>query len=218
MTSEKPLHGEDLALFAPLSYNAAFDKFQWVDYRPFSQIRDQAPLEFLIPSSGAQYINLKKTYLLLKLCVVKGDGSPLPPPDPGSFTEDQLKVATPINSTFDTMWSQVDVYLQQKLVSNSGTNYAYKAMIETLLDFGYDAKESQLQCRCYYKDNSAAIDSPDPLLGPNRGLAKRYGFFKESQIVELIGNLRSDICQQDRFLLNGVEVKIVLWPAKSLFV
>ena len=217
MSSEKPLHGEELALFAPLSYNAAFDKFQWVDYCPFSQIRDQAPLEFLIPSSGAQYINLKKTYLSLKLRLLKADGTPIVPSDSDTLTYSELEVVTPINSPFDTMWSQVDVYLQQKLVSNSGTNYAYKAMIETLLDFGYDAKESQLQCRGYYKDISSAMDSTDAIRGANRGLTKRYGLFKDGQIVELIGNLRSDICQQDRFLLNGVEVKIVLWPAKSPF-
>ena len=42
------------------------------------------------------------------------------------------------------MWSSVDIKLNNNLVSESGTNYMYKAMIETLLTYSENTKRIQL--------------------------------------------------------------------------
>ena len=219
MDSHKVVHGEDLALFSGPTYNSAVDRIQWVDYQPSSSIKDQSPLEFTIPRTGAQYINLKRSYLLLKLRILKADGSSLNSPTTnaeGNLEANVDKVST-INIPFDSIWSQVDLYLQQKLISSSGTNYPYKAIIETLLDYGLSAKNSQLQCRGYYKDTAVTINTPNVVTGGNTGLTKRYSLFSQSKTADFIGNLRSDFCQQDKLLLNGVEVQIKLWPCKHSF-
>ena len=223
MASEKIVHGEDLALFAAPSFNAAVDRVQWVDYQPTSQIRDQSPIEFTIPASGAQYINLNRSYLFLKIRILKADGSTLEDTVESiraggkDGEKDEPEEVGIINIPFDSIWSQVDVYLQQKLVSNSGTNFAYKAIIETLLNYGDAAKNSQLQTRGYYKDTSSNIHTASPVEGGNVGLASRYALLRASKVADFMGYLRCDICQQDRLLLNGVEVQIKLWPCKPAF-
>ena len=224
MASEKIIHGEDLALFAAPSFNAAIERVQWVDYQPTSHLRDQSPVEFTIPASGAQYISLNRSYLFLKIQILRGDGTSLSSPSPSttkkssdSKEEDESEKVGIINIPFDSIWSQVDVYLQQKLVSNSGTNFAYKAIIETLLNYGEEAKNSQLQARGFYKDTSSTIDTAAPVAGGNAGLATRYGLLAESKTGDFMGTLRCDICQQDRLILNGVEVQIKLWPCKPAF-
>ena len=196
MASEKIVHGEDLALFAAPTFNAAVDRVQWVDYQPTSHIRDQSPVEFTIPASGAQYINLKRSYLYLKIQILKGDGSTIKPVTrvlADAEPEKEKEEVGIINIPLDSIWAQVDVYLQQKLVSNLGTNFAYKAIIETLLNYGEAAKNSQLQSRGYFKDTSSTIHVAAPVSGGNAGLAARYGLLAESKVGDFIGSLQCNI-------------------------
>ena len=43
-----------------------------------------------------------------------------------------------------SMWSSVNVKLNHTLVSTSGVNYMYKALIENLLNYDADAKKIQV--------------------------------------------------------------------------
>ena len=116
-------HPNELDLFAIPDTQASYEKMQWVDYRPISQLKDNAPVEFVIPASGSQYINLKQTYLYLNAKVLTDTGRDL----------DLDTKVSPINNILHSLWSQVDVLIQQKLISPSTHNYGYKALIETLL-------------------------------------------------------------------------------------
>lgn len=40
---------------------------------------------------------------------------------------------------------------------------------------------------------------------------------EDSAFVDLKGPIYMDICQQDRFLINGVQVSIKLWPNRDAF-
>lgn len=49
------------------------------------------------------------------------------------------------------------------------------------------------------------------LSGGNFGLFQRAKMSEDSVFVDLEGPIYMDICQQDRFLINGVQVAIKLW-------
>ena len=51
---------------------------------------------------------------------------------------------TPIDYILHSMWSSVDIKLSNNLVSESGTNYMYKALMETLLTYSENTKRIQL--------------------------------------------------------------------------
>ena len=53
--------------------------------------------------------------------------------------------------------------------------------------------------------------------GGNTGLIERQRHIAESRIVEMMGRLHVDLFLQDRFLLNGVSVKIRLVRSKDAF-
>ena len=53
--------------------------------------------------------------------------------------------------------------------------------------------------------------------GGNTGLIERRRHIAESRIVEMMGRLHVDLFRQDRFLLNGVSVKIRLVRSKDSF-
>ena len=60
------------------------------------------------------------------------------------------------------------------------------------------------------------MDVADPA-GANLGLKERNDFTIESQTVDLMGRLHLDICNQDRLLLNGVDMRIKLIRSKNEF-
>ena len=181
-----------LALFNLVPREMGIEAIKWVKYRPTSQLTHGAPITFSIPPSP-KYIDLKQTRLHVKCRILKGDGSTLPPAsilDPPA----EAKVG-PINNLLGSLWSQVDVSLQQQVITSTvSTNYPYKAYLDTLLTSGYEAENSHLQAQLFYKDSE--MDSPeanDPILGINYGLIQRAQYFYESKIADLEGPLFMDI-------------------------
>ena len=195
----------ELNLFRPPSYSAPYQKVQYVDYRSSSPLNDGGPIQFIIPPTANQFVDIRRTLLHVEAKIVKTDGSN------AAIGEHVWPVNLPLHSFF----RQVDVELQQQLVS-SNQLYGYKAMIETLLGFNKEAQDSFLRCQGFEKENSATIDDIKDVR-VNTGFFSRFALFGASQTVDLEGPLMADICQQDRFILNGVEMNIKLWPAKDAF-
>jgi len=207
-------------LFERPSTNVAYEKIQYVDYRPTMQLSNAGSLDFIIPPTTNQYINLKKTYLKLKMKIVKSDGSAIP-----------IKtLVTCTNLPLHSCFNQVDVLLQQQLVSSTGSQtYAYKAYIETMLEYGSDAKNSQLHAQGYEKDQPLmmevkSLEDTKKMFGPDHtvsekdgGYISRWLYFVANNSAEFMGPLNADICQQNRLILNGVEIQIKMWPSKDTF-
>ena len=69
-------------------------------------------------------------------------------------------------------------------------------MIETLLNYGEEAKTSQLSMAFCYEDTPGKMDVVNPVeddAEANKGLKARYEFTKESHTVDIIGPIHSDI-------------------------
>ena len=198
----------ELAIFSTPPNVSSIDKVQWVEYRPISQLTQNAPIEFIIPAAGQQYIDLKKTLLNLKIRLVESSGKEI----------EDVKMVAPVNLIMHSLFSQVDVLLQQQLVSNSSTQmYAYKAYIEILLDNGMDPKNSQLQSEGYFVDDAGSMEDLDVIDGNNEGLQHRFSLCVKSRICDFEGLLKVDIAQQDRLILNGVEIQFKLWQNNDGF-
>jgi len=140
---------EEVLLFDRPSTEVCYDKIQYVDYRSATQLPNAGSLNFVIPPTANQYINLKKTYLKVKLRIVKSDGSAVP----GNI------LVSCINLPLHSIFNQVDVLLHEQLVSSTGGQaYAYKSLFETMLEYGSAAKQSQLQAQGFYMDNRYDLD------------------------------------------------------------
>lgn len=201
------VYGKELGIFHVPPANSAVEKIQWVEYRPVSTVGDEGPVEFNIKSGGNQYIDLRRTKLRVKVKVMKGDGK----------STDDLEHVGPINLFLHSLWSQVEVQLQQKNVGSSGMLYPFKAYLDTLLHYGVDERESHLQSQMYFPDSFDKMGTSDPIGGNNKGLAYRTNLVSGSRIVDMEGPLHSDVCQMSRYLLNGIQVSFKLWPSKNAF-
>lgn len=61
------------------------------------------------------------------------------------------------------------------------------------------------------------MNDSDALPRGNFGLFPRAKMSEDSAFIDLEGPIHMDICQQDRFLINGVQVAIKLWPNRDTF-
>ena len=168
---------KELNIFDAPSLSAPYQKVQYVEYRSASPLNEGGPIQFIIPPTANQFIDLRRTLLHVEVKIVRKDGKGLEDTD----------IFAPINLPLHSFFSQVEVELQQQLVS-SNQLYGYKAYIETLLGFNKEAGQTYLKCQGFSKDNSATIDEfRDPRL--NVGLLHRYIAFGKGQNVDLEGPL-----------------------------
>lgn len=111
-----------------------------------------------------------------------------------------------INLIGHTLFKQLDVTLNDTLISDSSNSYAYRSLIETELSYGEAIKNSQLSLGLYTQDQAEEMDS----LTQNEGLTTRKAYTNLSKSVTLITKPHSDIFFQDRYLLNGLDLKMKL--------
>ena len=93
--------------------------------------------------------------------------------------------------------------------------------IESLLNYGPQAKISQLTAALYYKDTAGNMDRANPehanAAERNYGLEKRASFTDRGATDDMIGPIHSDIFFEYRYTLNEVNVKVHLVRNKDTF-
>ena len=214
------LHTENVALFAKPPINAAEEKVMWVIHEPtFISKEHYSSVQFYIPGTGTQYTDLSKTELYMRIKIEKADGT--------VFVHDDDNSALPVDQILHSMWGSVDIKLNQKLVSTSGTNYMYKALIENLLNYNHNCKKFQMSSIGFTGESGSFTQTHPKKLPVNYGLKERGDWFKkvptipgnttDPTCVEFMGPLMADICNQDRYILNGVDIDIKLWPNRDEF-
>ena len=179
-----------------------------IDWVPPPHITDTGPIEFNVSGTGEEYLDLAKTQVFVKAKITKANGIAL----------DAEKKVGPVNLFLHSLFSQVDVSLNEWLISPSTNTYPYRAMIETLFNYGGDSKSSQLSMALFYKDTPGNMDVVDPVADDtdaNMGLKARYTFTKQSNTVDMMGPIHSDIFFQDRLILNGVDLRLKLNRTKK---
>ena len=198
-------HQEELLLFTLPPSETSLQAREWIEYRPVNQISGSTVLDFNIPSQSSAYIDLKNSLLNVKLRLTRSDDTPLA----------EEEVAGLVNLPLQTIFRQVDVTFQQTQVSHTGTNYPYKAYIDTILKTNQSTQQNLLSSQLFYKD--VRPDTDDAKSGPNSGLFNRYWATRSGKIVDLEGPLFIDLFQQPRLLVNGVSIGIKLWPSHDAF-
>lgn len=184
-----------LDLFSPPAVQNNVEREYMVEYRPVTQLSDEAPVIFDI-TEQKHFLDLYNSQLYVKLKLTKKDGTDIP----------TKKKIIPINNILHSIWEKVTVTIEGKEVTTSNKDYAYKAMLTTLLAYDKGAKDSQLRSQGYFKDDAGDMDK----IAENVGAVRRSKLFDSSSSVELQGCLSDDIFMQKRYLLNNTRMTIRL--------
>jgi hypothetical protein len=196
-------YSPSLALFERPPVNTGVVNYKWVQYRPISQISDSGLLQFTIPGTSNHYISLKDSYLQIKGFIVNSSGQPIQNDD-----------VTFENLALQTLWNQVDLSLQQQIITSKvNTNYTYKAYLDVLLNSPLSVMENQLTSQLFYKDLAGYMEGRNSNLGYRRRRKITNGGIE----IQLQGPLYLDLAQQERPIINGVEINLRFWPNKAPF-
>lgn len=101
----------ELDLFTLPPTQTCIENANWIQYKPLSSLTDDSPIEFVVGGNGDEYIDISQTILTVKVKIVQLDGNNL------GATCDKVG---PVNNFLHSIFSQVDIYLNQKLVSANG--------------------------------------------------------------------------------------------------
>ena len=197
----------ELDLFATPPVNVSMERGDYAVHRTLATITETSPLEFFVPGSPEEYIDLGRTNRRLQLKIVKASD--------GSNPAGNATLST-VNLLLHSLFSQVDCKLNQKLVTPSINTYPYKAYLETLLAHGHDSAQTWLAAEMFYPD-SGDVNEHDPAQNTNPGLVSRNARVKEGRVVELVGRPHIDVFQQDKYLLNGVDISLKFTRANKAF-
>jgi len=198
----------ELDLFSVPPTQTSMEQGSWIEYHPLTTVTDGSPIEFDIGASGEDYVDFANSMLYLRAKVTAADGTDL---------ADDAAV-NPVNLFLHSLFSQVDISLNGTLITASTNTYPYRAMLETLLSYGEDAKTSQLTSALYYKDQAGRMDVVGiAAAAANSGLLARRTHTSESREFDMMGRLHADIFFQDRYMINEVGVKIKLIRSKDSF-
>ena len=162
---------------------------------------DRAPtvVQFTSNKSASYYTDLSKTYLLLRVKIVKGDGTAL---------GDNETVGV-VNNFHSSIIKSIDMYMNGVKV-NSG-DYDYYGYISFLENFctDWDTKRGTLSAALYIEDTLTAAAMQNVAVtgagATNEGLKKRSGFFKGSKEVEMLDKLKLPPHTSSKLFLPFIE-------------
>ncbi|XP_048507999.1 uncharacterized protein F54H12.2-like [Athalia rosae] len=207
----------ELDLFSVPPTQTSIESGQWIHYKPVSSLTDDSPIEFAVPGHGDEYIDLAHTMLSLRVQLRRTKEETTASASKDASTTPWV---TPINNLLHSMFNQVDIFFNQKPVSPANNSYAYRAYIETLLNYAPNAKQSHLTAGLWYDNKNGETDICEPRgndVALMNGFIKRNEIMRNGRVVDLIGHLHCDVFNQEKFLLNGVELRVRLVRSRDSF-
>jgi hypothetical protein len=200
---------EKLGLFLSPPTEVGIENKTWLNIRPTSQITEGGIIDFTIPPNPVKYMDLHETLLLVTTKVTRRDGKKMK----------EAEFATPINLFLHSLWAMMDVSIQQISVSSGiSTRYPYKAVLDYILKTPETVWKTLGAFQMYYRDKAGVMNGINPTDTKfNDGIFSRHARSKDCKTFEMEGPLYSDIFQQKRLLLNGLELGIKLYPSSDNF-
>ncbi|XP_078030988.1 uncharacterized protein F54H12.2-like [Epinephelus lanceolatus] len=196
----------ELDLFTVPYTQTSIEKSTFVEIPPVSALRDAGPLEFFISACGEDYIDLNDTYLYMRARITNPDGTDLAQAADVGF----------VNYPGCTLFSQVDIMLGDRLITQSSNTYPYRGIIECLINYGKDTLDTQFSSGLFCKDTADHMNVAS-IAGDNEGLAERGRYTVNSRTVELIAPIHSDLFFQEKLLLNGIDISLKFIRSKDEF-
>lgn len=179
-------------------------------------------VSFNIPKTD-EYTDLKETFLYLQVGIRKTN-------DNDSTTSSKITDGDnigPVNNFFSSIFNQLEIEWNGKSVENLNSCYAYRAFIENVLCHDKEIKETYLNNELYIKDDYKQMDSTDikkTVSGANtevdemnQGYIARRKIFIDNEYVEMKGTIKSDTFNINKYLINGIDIKVTLHRADAKF-
>jgi hypothetical protein len=222
----------ELDLFKRPPIQTSVISSKWVEYKNKTDyMKGASPIQIDVPAVEGEYIDMSNVFIQASMSIV--------------LKSNQMRITeadeiAPINYLLNTVFKTVDIYLNNTKVSMS-EEYPYKSVIQAILNYGTEAKNTHLDASLWYKD-SGQMDSQEfsvkkengaqtsgdkkdppkltkrsvPESTTNQGLISRRDQFL-GKSCEMFGRLHADIFNIDRFLIDGVNLSLIFTKKDDKF-
>ena len=182
-----------LDLLEPIGVQTQVDSFKDMEYLPTSAIQDGGPITFKIGKDEC-YTDASK-FVIKTVVEIQGEnGTAL---TRKQFTDGEtvatLEKVGVINNLGHSLREQIVLLINDTKVMESSNNYAYKAMLETLLSYDDVDEKSVLHLSCFKKDHGNITAEFPTAMHANSGLVTRSKYFEGGKKVTLITHPRIDL-------------------------
>ena len=178
------------------------------DFGPVGTIQPGAPIEIIVPETSSGYRDLNNSRLEIKCKIQNLDGTALPNDEP----------VGPTNLFLHSMFSNIEMDINGKRISDPNNFYPYRAFFETLLSHTKDVKETRLLAEGWKDDTAGHFDDFRLVVaGANAGFKARAARFVNSNTVFLIGRPHLDLFHQDKDIPPGCSIVLRLIPSPTNF-
>ena len=192
-----------LCLFDKPSVQTDFIRNQTVDYYPLTNVESGGPIEFTIPGSSEEYIDVNDIQLYILAKIVRADGKPI------ESTTDKVGLN---NLPIATLFQDVSLLLGDSQIEGGQMCYPYLGYFNTVMQFTPQAQQSHMLSMGWFKDEAGKFDKET-----NSGFVKRSAMIKNSNSFELMGPLFLNFFQQSQYLISQTSMRIKLIPSKAEF-
>ena len=202
----EPCSKSELDLESVPGLQVAIDSDYWVTVGPKSVLDGESPIEFEVPASGSDYLDVSRCMIKVRVRIRNVDGTDLAVGTGG----DQHGAVSVANLALHSLFSQVDLMLNDTLVSSTAT-YPYRAYMTTLLSYGKAAKDTWLQyMEGFYKEDAGLHDDK-----ANKAVKAKADMLKGT--FTLMGRPHIDLFHQNRLLPNGISLRLRLSRSAAPF-
>jgi len=175
--------------------------------RPLGGFDNDGPYEFHLDPQGDTWLMLNTLTLETRCQIVKGNGTDLADTD----------YVAPINNLGGCFWEKVAIELNETTNNGqAGERNHYKNILETLLSYDADARETHLQLQLFCVDSPGKYDDHRHN-GDNAGFKHRYRRVAQSKVFDMISPISSDFLRTSKHLAPGNKLKITLTKAPDAF-
>ena len=193
----------ELDLFRRVAFQGSIDNSQIIQYRPVTALAASSTIQFDIPISADEYLDLQNVYLWIKGKLTDSAGV--------NFVQAQDDRYSLVNYALNTMFDQLTIHLDSTQISQSSNTYHYLSYIEAITQNNYLTTETFLNSSgfvSYFGQNNVNFDGIDDRL---------HSMVTRSKNFTLYGKMHNGIFNSDRLLLNGITLRIELHRATNEF-
>ena len=127
-----------------------------VEFLPTSALRHGGVVEFYIPASTEDYLDVKNSRLYIRAEIAKVDGT--------GVSDDEA--VAPINNLLQSMWSNVELLANERLIAHTNNIHGYVSLLSHLLHDSDEVLSTERQMQMLYKDTASQLDATNPMI-PN---------------------------------------------------
>jgi len=187
----------ELEVFRPNEVQVALEEGRWQSYEPLNALSNATNMEFIIPGTANEGVDMNNITLYIRGKVTKADGAGF----------DNTDLVQPVNNFLNSLFRNVDLSMNGQLLTRATRDYAYKDTFLKMIR--YDMPTHGKECTYaplygYYPDTPGKHETMDA----NKGGLERAKWISESKTFEFRGRPCIDLFDCDRLLIPGTDMQL----------